>query len=102
MALPMILQQLGTNSQVNPQINLAPIKQTIQALKASQNPQALMQQMMMQKNPGMQQALSYIQQHGNDPAIPRVRRLRQPDAAGFSLCAEKLRRGWTEKAEKWK
>lgn len=67
MALPMILQQLGTNSQVNPQINLAPIKQTIQALKASQNPQALMQQMMMQKNPGMQQALSYIQQHGNDP-----------------------------------
>ena len=24
-------------------------------------------QMMMQKNPGMQQALSYIQQHGNDP-----------------------------------
>lgn len=26
-----------------------------------------MQQMMMQKNPGMQQALSYIQQHGNDP-----------------------------------
>ncbi len=26
-----------------------------------------MQQMMMQKNPGMQQALSYIQQHGNNP-----------------------------------
>lgn len=65
MALPMILQQLGMNSQQMP--DLEPIRKTIQTLKAAKNPQALMQQMMMQKNPGMQQALSYIQQHGNDP-----------------------------------
>lgn len=65
MALPQILQQLGTNSQQMP--DLEPIRKTIQTLKAAKNPQALMQQMMMQKNPGMQQALSYIQQHGNDP-----------------------------------
>lgn len=65
MALPQILQQLETNSQQMP--DLEPIRKTIQTLKAAKDPQALMQQMMMQKNPGMQQALSYIQQHGNDP-----------------------------------
>ena len=65
MALPQILQQLKTNSQQMP--DLEPIRKTIQTLKAAKDPQTLMQQMMMQKNPGMQQALSYIQQHGNDP-----------------------------------
>ena len=65
MALPMILQQLGTNSQQMP--DLEPIRKTIQTLKAAKDPQALMQQMMMQRNPNMQKAMQYVREHGNDP-----------------------------------
>lgn len=65
MALPMILQQLGTNSQQMP--DLEPIRKTIQTLRSAKDPQALMQQMMMQKNPNMQKAMQYVREHGNDP-----------------------------------
>lgn len=65
MALPMILQQLGTNSQQMP--DLEPIRKTIQTLRSAKDPQALMQQMMMQRNPNMQKAMQYVREHGNDP-----------------------------------
>lgn len=65
MALPQILQQLGTNSQQMP--DLEPIRKTIQTLRSAKDPQALMQQMMMQRNPNMQRAMQYVREHGNDP-----------------------------------
>jgi hypothetical protein len=65
MALPQILQQLGTNSQQIP--DLEPIRKTIQTLRSAKDPQALMQQMMMQRNPNMQKAMQYVREHGNDP-----------------------------------
>lgn len=36
-------------------------------VKAAKNPQAMLQQMMSQNNPGMQKAMQYVQEHGNDP-----------------------------------
>ena len=33
----------------------------------SENPQALLQQMLAQKNPQLQQALDYVQKNGGDP-----------------------------------
>lgn len=65
MALPMILQQLGTNNQQMP--DLEPIRKTIQTLRSAKDPQAFMQQMMMQRNPNMQRAMQYVREHGNDP-----------------------------------
>lgn len=64
MALPMILQQLSNTPAMG---NMAQIKNTIAMLKAAKNPQALMQQMMSQNNPGMQKAMQYVREHGNDP-----------------------------------
>lgn len=64
MALPMILQQLSNTPSMG---NMAQIKNTIAMLKAAKNPQALMQQMMSQNNPGMQKAMQYVREHGNDP-----------------------------------
>lgn len=63
MALPMILQQLGNA----PTDKLGQIKNAIGMLKASRNPQAMLQQMMSQNNPGMQKAMQYVQEHGGDP-----------------------------------
>ena len=57
--IPDILQQLGRN-QVNP------IKQMMNMVKMSQNPQAMIQQMMMQ-NPKMQEVMQIVKQHGGDP-----------------------------------
>lgn len=64
MALPMILQQLSNTPSMG---NMAQIKNTIAMLKNAKNPQALMQQMMSQNNPGMQKAMQYVREHGNDP-----------------------------------
>lgn len=64
MALPMILQQLSNTPAIS---NMAQIKNTIAMLKSAKNPQALMQQMMSQNNPGMQKAMQYVREHGNDP-----------------------------------
>lgn len=36
-------------------------------IKNASDPQALMQQMMQQQNPGMAKAMDYVRQHGNDP-----------------------------------
>ena len=59
MGIPAILQQLGKN-QANP------IKQMMNMVKMSQNPQAMIQQLMM-NNPQMQQVMQIVKQHGGDP-----------------------------------
>ena len=59
MGMPPILQQLAKN-QMNP------IKQMMNMVKMSNNPQAMISQMMVQ-NPQMQQVMQIVQQHGGDP-----------------------------------
>ena len=63
---PQILQMLaGTSSpQAGP---LAQIKQMIGALRSTANPQAILQQMIQQKNPALAQAVDYIRRAGGDP-----------------------------------
>ena len=65
MSLPAILQQLKTASPAA--ANLSQIKNLVNTMKNIGNPQALMQQMMSQKNPHLQQAINYVQQCGGDP-----------------------------------
>ena len=38
-----------------------------QALKNMKNPQAMLEQMISQKNPQLMQAMDYVKQNGNDP-----------------------------------
>lgn len=45
---------------------LGPIKNMMNQLKAVQNPQALLQNMLNQ-NPNIQQAIQYVNQNGGDP-----------------------------------
>ena len=59
--LPQILQQLGNGVTIPPQI-----KQMMQMVKYSQNPQAMLSQM-MQNNPQMKQVIDVIKASGNDP-----------------------------------
>lgn len=42
------------------------LKQMLQAVRAARNPQAMLNQMMM-NNPQYQQVMNYIQQNGGDP-----------------------------------
>jgi hypothetical protein len=46
---------------------VAKIRQMIGAIRNAGNPQALLQQMMQQQNPGFAQAMDYVRQHGGDP-----------------------------------
>lgn len=65
MALPTILQQLGVSQ---PQMQqLSQIKNVVTTLKNIGNPQAIMQQMAQQQNPGLTKALDYVKQNGGDP-----------------------------------
>lgn len=63
MALPQILQHLQANSPNG----LGQLKNAIGMIKAAKDPQAMIQQMMSQNSPGMQQAMQYVQEHGGDP-----------------------------------
>lgn len=47
--------------------NLAQIQNLAQTIKNVKNPQALLQQMLAQKNPQLQQALDYVQKNGGNP-----------------------------------
>ena len=62
MQIPAILQQLG-RSQSNPMMNQ--IKHTIQMIKASQNPQAMLNQLIT-NNPSYKQAMDIVNQYGGD------------------------------------
>ena len=61
MAIPGILMQLAKN---NPMI--AQAKQMMGMLKASQNPQMLLNQMMM-NNPKLKEVMDIVNQYGGDP-----------------------------------
>ena len=63
MAIPAILQQLGKNQMTQA---LGPIKQMIGMIRTAQNPQAMINQLMM-TNPQMKQVMEIVRQHGGDP-----------------------------------
>lgn len=65
MATPAILQMLGGQAAQIPQIGQ--LRQMIGMIRSANDPQALITQMMQQRNPQMMQAIDYIRQHGNDP-----------------------------------
>ena len=68
MALPQILQMLsGQSTPLSQTPQLGQLRQMISMMKNAGNPQALMQQMMQQNNPGLAKAMDYVKQHGNDP-----------------------------------
>lgn len=61
MAIPGILIQLVKN---NPMIGQA--RQMMETLKTAQNPQAMLNQMMM-NNPKLKQVMELVNQYGGDP-----------------------------------
>ena len=63
MAIPAILQQLGKNSMAQ----LAqPVRQMMSAVRSAQNPQAALNNLIM-NNPQMKQVMDIVQKHGGDP-----------------------------------
>lgn len=66
MAIPAILQMLGAQNQATVSPQVAQIKQMIGAIRSAGNPQAILQQMMQQRNPQLMQAIEYVKQHGGD------------------------------------
>ena len=61
MAIPGILMQLARN---NPMIGQ--VKQMMGMLKTAQNPQAMLNQMMM-NNPKLKEVMDLVNQYGGDP-----------------------------------
>lgn len=61
--MPMILQQLNRN-RILPMVGK--VKEMMNMVKMSQNPQAMLNQLMM-NNPQLKQAMELTQQYGNDP-----------------------------------
>lgn len=61
MAMPGILQQIAKSSPM-----MQKVKQMMGIVNGSQNPQALLNQMIMQ-NPQLKQVMDYVQQSGGDP-----------------------------------
>ena len=73
MSIPAILQQLNGSAMPN----LGPVKQMMQMVRSSGNPQAMLQSMAM-GNPQLRQALDMIQRSGGDP-----------QKAFYALCEQK-------------
>ena len=63
MAIPAILQQLGKNSMAQ---MAQPVKQMMTMVRAAQNPQLALNQLIM-TNPQMKQVMDIVQKHGGDP-----------------------------------
>ena len=63
MAIPAILQQLNRN---NLSRAAQPIRQMMDAVRTAQNPQAMLNQLIM-NNPQMKQVMDIVRQHGGDP-----------------------------------
>ena len=77
MAIPAILQQLGKNNIAQ---MVQPIRQMMNAIRTAQNPQLVMNQLIM-NNPQMKQVMDIVQKHGGDPmAAFRA----EAEAAGFN------------------
>ena len=76
MAIPGILQQIAKSSPM-----LQNVKQMMGMLNASQNPQAMLNQM-MSNNPQMKQVMDIVQKHGGDPMVALRK---ETEAAGISM-----------------
>ena len=63
MAIPAILQQLGKNSMSR---LAGPVRQMMNTVRAAQNPQAVLNQLIM-SNPQLKQVMDIVQKHGGDP-----------------------------------
>ena len=63
MEIPAILQQLGKN---NMSQMLQPVRQMMNMVRAAQNPQAALNQLIM-SNPQMKQVMDIVKKHGGDP-----------------------------------
>ena len=63
MAIPAILQQLGKNSMLQ---QAQPVRQMMNAVRAAQNPQEMLNRLIM-SNPQMKQVMDIVQKHGGDP-----------------------------------
>ena len=63
MAIPSILQQLSRNSMSQ---LAGPVRQMMNMVRAAQNPQAALNQLIM-SNPQMKQVMDIVQKHGGDP-----------------------------------
>ena len=62
MDIPAILQQLGKNSMAQA---AQPVRQLMNMLRSAQNPQLLLNQLVM-NNPQMKQVMDIVQKHGGD------------------------------------
>lgn len=61
--VPAILQQLGKS---NMSQTLQPVRQMMNMVRAAQNPQAMLNQLIM-NNPQLKQVMDIVQKHGGDP-----------------------------------
>ena len=78
MAIPAILQQLGKNNMAQ----LAqPVRQMMSMVRTAQNPQAALNQLIM-NNPQMKQVMDIVQKHGGDPMVALRK---EAEAAGISM-----------------
>ena len=65
MGIPAILQQLGRSNMAQ----LAqPVRQMMSMVRTAQNPQAVLNQLIM-NNPQMKQVMDIVQKHGGDPMV---------------------------------
>ena len=63
MAIPQILQQLGRS---NMSQMLQPVRNMMNMVRAAQNPQLALNQLIM-SNPQMKQVMDIVRKHGGDP-----------------------------------
>ena len=77
MGIPAILQQLGRSNMAQ----LAqPVRQMMSMVRTAQNPQAVLNQLIMH-NPQMKQVMEIVQKHGGDP-MEALRK--EAEAAGIN------------------
>ena len=77
MAIPAILQQLGRSNMAQ----LAqPVRQMMSMVRTAQNPQAVLNQLIM-NNPQLKQVMDLVQKHGGDPMVALRK---EAEAAGIN------------------
>ena len=82
MGIPAILQQLGRSNMAQ----LAqPVRQMMSMVRTAQNPQAVLNQLIM-SNPQMKQVMDLVQKHGGDPMVA----LRKEAEAAGIISAEEI------------
>ena len=82
MGIPAILQQLGRSNMAQ----LAqPVRQMMSMVRTAQNPQAVLNQLIM-NNPQLKQVMDLVQKHGGDPMVA----LRKEAEAAGIISAEEI------------